>query len=263
MSKRKTSDLELTEISQKLKKALKNSHLSQNELAEKTNIPIGTLRSYLSGNRCPSYDNAVKIAESLGVGVGAFLSSEQKKHENKSKSDTFLRKNGVYVSLLRSLNFRCDVVYNDNLGIKCNISTKNISVDDDRYRYLRNRVWKYESCMDDSKYTDDEITAIYEEYYEYIHAHTNSMIMDADSEEWQKLKKEISSAVKEIVNKHIDAAVAEREKRQKEKIHQDTVSDLLKTLDAVKTVLPVLSESGSVDGETLKTLQTISEKYKH
>lgn len=251
MSKRKTSDLELTEISQKLKKALKNSHLSQNELAEKAAIPIGTLRSYLSGNRCPSYDNAVKIAESLGVGVGAFLSSEQKKHENKSKSDTFLQKNGVYVSLLRSLNFRCDVVYNDNLGIKCNISTKNISVDDDRYRYLRH---KYESCLNNPECTDDEITAIYEEYYDYIHAHTNSMIMDADSEEWQKLKKEISSAVKEIVNKHIDAAAAERKLKQKDR----NISDLLKTLTAVNALI----SSRSVDGETLEALHELTDKYK-
>lgn len=254
MSKHRTNDLELTEISQRLKKALKNSHLSQNELAEKTGIPIGTLRSYLSGNRCPSYDNAVKIAESLGVGVGAFLSSEQKKHENKSKSDTFLRKNGVYVSLLRSLNYRCDVVYDDALGIKCNISTKHLAAaDDERYKEIMRRVRKFEAGLL-PELSEDEINKLYDDYYEFPIIYDRGMILDLDTDKWENLRKEIAAAVKEIVNKHIDAAVNERKLKQKDR----TISDLLKTLTAVNALV----SSGSVNGETLEALHQLTDKYK-
>jgi transcriptional regulator with XRE-family HTH domain len=249
-----TNDLELREISEKIKKALKNSHISHNELAEKTKIPIGTLRSYLSGNRCPSYNNAVKIAECLGVGVGAFLSSEQKKHENKSKSDTFLRKNGVYVSLLRSLNYRCDVVHDDGLGIKCNISTKHLAAaDDERYGEIVRRVRKYEAGLL-PELTEDEIKKLYDDYYDFPMIHNNGVILDLDTDEWENLRKEIAAAVKEIVNKHIDAAVNERKLKQKD----GTISDLLKTLTAVNALI----SSGSVDGEALEALHQLTDKYK-
>jgi transcriptional regulator with XRE-family HTH domain len=169
MGRQKISDLEIREISKKLNKALKNSHLSISDLANKTKIPIATLRSYLSGSRCPSYENAVKISECFGVGVGAFLSSEQKKRENKSASAIFLQKNNAYVSLIRSLGFSFDTFLDANLEINCSISSKTLR-----------------------PYTDD-----------------------LDSEAWERLKKEISSAVKVVIQNHIDAAVAEREKRQK------------------------------------------------
>lgn len=124
MGRQKISDLEIREISEKLKKALENSHLSISDLADETKIPIATLRSYFSGSRCPSYENAVKISECLDVGVGAFLSSEQKKRANKTKVDEFLMKNSVYIALIRSLGYDVDTFLNDELNINCRISTK-------------------------------------------------------------------------------------------------------------------------------------------
>ena len=254
MGRQKISDLETKEITEKLKKTLENSCLSISDLANKTKIPIATLRSYFSGSRCPSYENAVKIAEALGVGVGAFLSSEQKKHENKSKSDTFLQKNGVYVSLLRSLNFRCDVVYDDGLGIKCNISTKHLAAaDDERYKEIARRVRKFEAGLL-PELSEDEINKLYDDYYDFPIMYNNGMILDLDTDEWENLRKEIAAAVKEIVNKHIDAAVNERNIKQKDR----TISDLLKTLTAVNALV----SSGSVDGETLEALHELTDKYK-
>ena len=266
MSKQKTSDLELKEISQKLKKALKYSHLSQRELAEKTNIPIGTLRSYLSGNRCPRYENAVKLAEKLGVHEGAFLSSEQKKRENKSESDTFLRKNGAYVSLLRSLNFRCDVIYNKNLGLKCRVARKTMHLDD-HYKQITKMVYEYEAGKH-PELTNDEINKLYDEYYSYPMQHEleNSMTFDLETEEWENFRKEISNVVKGMVNNRIDAAVAEREREKerivKEKLNYTLTSDLLKTLDAVNAVIDACGGSSRIDVKTLSTLRDMTEKYK-
>ena len=265
MSKPKTSDLEKTEIKEKLQKALKNSHLSQMELAKRTKIPIGTIRAYLSGSRCPRYENAVIIAEKLGVGVGAFLTSEQKKHENKSESDTFLRKNSAYVALLRSLNYRCDVVYDDTLGIKCSVSAKSLPVSANRnYREIVSQVKEYESGRLPDL-TNNEITKLYDDYYSFPIIHQNGMILDLNTEQWENFRREISSAVKEIVNKHIDAAVKEREMQKKEQTTQRITADLLKTINAVNAVLPALSgeTSGAIDPKALETLKQVSERYKH
>jgi transcriptional regulator with XRE-family HTH domain len=124
MGRQKLTDLEIKKITEKLKKALENSHLSISDLANETKIPIATLRSYMSGSRCPSYENAVKISECFGVGVGAFLSSEQKKQLNKSKGEIFMMKNSSYVALIRSLGYDVDTFLDGELNINCRISTK-------------------------------------------------------------------------------------------------------------------------------------------
>lgn len=252
------SDLEKKEISEKIRNALKNSRLSQNKLHELTDIPIDTIKAYIKARRCPSLENAKKIAEITGTNYMIFLSSEQRKRLRTENRGTFIEKNKVYVSLIRSAGFRFDAVSDDNLEIKCNVSSKTLQPYNDDHAEIMQKLAEYRRGLH-PEYTEDYLQDLLDSEACYTYKATPRI--DLDTESWEMLKKEISSAVKDIIKKHIDAAVAEREKIQKEKIHQDTVSDLIKTINAVKTVLPVLSASGSVDGETLKTLQTLSKKY--
>lgn len=58
---------------QRMKAARKTAGLNQQDLADKTEIAVNSIRRYESGERKPTIDYAKKIAETLNVGVN-FLS---------------------------------------------------------------------------------------------------------------------------------------------------------------------------------------------
>lgn len=61
------------------------------ELAEKTGISKNTLDKYLSGNKSqPSVENAVKIAQAIGVSVEYLVLSSAEKNQKLSADDVYL-----------------------------------------------------------------------------------------------------------------------------------------------------------------------------
>lgn len=262
MPRTKTSDLEKSEITKNIKKALKNSHITRNKLIELTGISENTIDSYFKGRRCPSLENAKIIAEKTGSNYMEFLSTEQRKREKTEKRGTFIEKNKVYVSLLRSAGFRFEVISDDELEMKCNISSRTMRPYNDAHAEILQTMREYRSGLR-PELSDDDYMNLHEQEIYFAELATAQMFLDSES--WAGLKKEILGSVKGIVQKHIDAAVKEREMQKKEQTTQMITSDLLKTINAVNAVLPALSgeTSGAIDPKALETLKQVSERYKH
>ena len=262
MSRTIKSDLEKTEIKENLQKVLKNSHISKAKLVELTGIPKDTIDSYFKGRRCPSLENAKKIAEITGTNYMIFLSSEQRKRLRTENRGTFIEKNKVYVSLLRSAGFRFEAISDDELEVKCNISSRTMRPYNDAHAKILQTMREYRSGLR-PELSDDDYMNLHEQEIYFAELATAQMFLDSES--WDGLKKEILGSVKGIVQKHIDAAVKEREMQKKEQTTQRITADLLKTINAVNAVLPALSgeTSGAIDPKALETLKQVSERYKH
>lgn len=262
MPRTKTSDLEKTEIAKNIRKSLKNSHISKAKLIELTGIPKDTIDSYLKGRRCPSLEKAKLIAEKTGSNYMEFLSTEQRKREKTEKRGTFIEKNKVYVSLIRSAGFRFDVVSDNELELKCNISSRTMHPYNDAHAKILQTLREYRSGLR-PELSDDDYMNLHEQEIWFAELATAKMFLDSES--WDGLKKEILGSVKGIVQKHIDAAVEKQKRDEKEHTTQMITADLLKTINAVNAVLPALSgeTSGAIDPKALETLKQVSERYKH
>lgn len=57
---------------ERLKAMREANHLTQEELADRADIPYGTVRNYEQGISRPSWENVVALADALGVSCEAF-----------------------------------------------------------------------------------------------------------------------------------------------------------------------------------------------
>jgi transcriptional regulator with XRE-family HTH domain len=57
---------------EKLRELRAASQLTQQELADRAGMPLGTLRNFEQGIRTPMLATAAKLAKALGVSLGAF-----------------------------------------------------------------------------------------------------------------------------------------------------------------------------------------------
>lgn len=75
----------MSDFGEKLRAARAAAGLSQSQLAEKSGIPLGTLREYEQNRREPLLSKACKIAVALGMPCDAFCPKEEptKKRGNK------------------------------------------------------------------------------------------------------------------------------------------------------------------------------------
>ena len=63
-------------IGEKIKAERKNRKLTQKQLAEATNVAIGTIQQYELGKRAPRLEILAKIADALNVQIGDLLPSQ-------------------------------------------------------------------------------------------------------------------------------------------------------------------------------------------
>jgi transcriptional regulator with XRE-family HTH domain len=56
----------------RLKELRNKADLSQTDLAERSGVPVGTIRYFEYGLREPTYETLVKLAEGLGLSLSAF-----------------------------------------------------------------------------------------------------------------------------------------------------------------------------------------------
>jgi len=59
-----------------LKKLRQDANLTQEQLADKASMPLGTVRNYEQGIRDPSWAIVVKLARALGVPTDAFTDAD-------------------------------------------------------------------------------------------------------------------------------------------------------------------------------------------
>lgn len=60
-----------------LRQLREEAGLTQQQLAEKANLPIGSLRSHEQGQRLPSWAAVVKLAKALGVATDKFAECDE------------------------------------------------------------------------------------------------------------------------------------------------------------------------------------------
>jgi transcriptional regulator with XRE-family HTH domain len=66
---------------EKLREIREKAEFRQEDLAESSGVPIGSLRGYEQGQREPSWSAVVKIAKALGVTCEAFSDCDDMKGE--------------------------------------------------------------------------------------------------------------------------------------------------------------------------------------
>lgn len=202
MSRKRKSKSVYAEISQNIESAIELSGLSQKEFGEKAGIPYSTLRSYVSGERCPRYEIAQKIADLTGVDVIEFLSSEEKKKVNGDKTVAFYRDYTEIVAYLRSIGFDFIVGTNKNAEVVC-------------------RLADYDREKQNNEIVDKIINMSSEEFKKNFMVLENSEIVnelndaplpasEMNIDEWLSMKDEIEKAVKDIVIKHLNSIEMKR-----------------------------------------------------
>lgn len=60
-----------------LRELREKAGLTQQELAERSGIPLGTLRNHEQGQRLPSWSAVVKLARALGTTTDAFAACDE------------------------------------------------------------------------------------------------------------------------------------------------------------------------------------------
>lgn len=73
------------EISERIKKLMKEKKMTQKILAEKTDINQRTIASYVSENKLPGTEALYKISQVLGVSIEYLLTGETTKLNEKEK----------------------------------------------------------------------------------------------------------------------------------------------------------------------------------
>lgn len=59
----------------RLKRLRKDAHLSQEQLADATGLPVGSIRNYEQGRRVPRLDAAARLAKALSVSLDTLAGS--------------------------------------------------------------------------------------------------------------------------------------------------------------------------------------------
>jgi transcriptional regulator with XRE-family HTH domain len=72
--------VEFKDVLQNLRK---EAGLTQQQLAKRAGLPVGSLRGHEQGQRIPSWPSVVKLAKALGVSTDAFAGCDEVKAPKK------------------------------------------------------------------------------------------------------------------------------------------------------------------------------------
>ena len=75
--------IELKDIQKRLREEIKNSHLTQREIAEKLNVNPSTVSKYLRLNKFPSLETFANLCCILDVSADDILGIDKFRNENK------------------------------------------------------------------------------------------------------------------------------------------------------------------------------------
>ncbi len=68
-----------------LRQLREKAGLTQQQLADKAGLPVGSLRSHEQGQRAPSWAAVVKLARALGVGADVFSECDEVAREEEEE----------------------------------------------------------------------------------------------------------------------------------------------------------------------------------
>lgn len=71
-----------------LRQLREKSGLTQQQLADKAGLPVGSLRSHEQGQRLPNWRTVVKLARALGVSVEVFSECDEVKDDEPEEKPT-------------------------------------------------------------------------------------------------------------------------------------------------------------------------------
>lgn len=119
-------------VAYKIRKFRKDKNMSQDELSERSEINVSTIKKYESGARNPKPDQLLKIANALGVSINVFMD-----FEITTISDA--------ISLLIKMDEQTDMTWNGSKDTDGNYipSTISLSFNDDKLNEALATYMKY------------------------------------------------------------------------------------------------------------------------
>lgn len=251
-------------IGNRLKEAIENKGLSVSQVAEKLNVSKQAVYYYLKGEREINLDDAAVLAEILDIPVSDLLTPLQKYLQNVDKKSTVLKDDGVFVDLLKSLNFDFFVDTDKDLKVRCHVGKKPKKVVETEANEILKAINDYYHGNKNG-ISESEFKELNTKFHQYIGSIPPTLSLTG--EEWADLKDEIRKSVKDIVTRRIENIEIERNKFRTMLAAMYRVLDMIdddtkqKAIECMSGLAPAADNKEAEKYASLLALQGFLKKY--